>query len=291
MAPNYDILAVDLDGTLLRPDGSVSEANRIALDRARDAGMDIVICTGRGLSECAHVCVSAGQTGPVVVASGSITADPTTGATLHRVPMQRDMLDQAVAIALDADQVPAVYKDAHAAGYDYLLVQAGERQIDPVLAWWFDHHGLDTRTIAAIADDPHPELTVRVGVCVDASIAAPIAESLALAFGPRATMHNFPAVVGTEHGERVVHIIEVFDARAHKWAAIERLATERRVPISRVAAIGDEVNDVTMLRGAGLGIAMGNAVPEAVKAADVRTESNTEDGVARAIERILDGAW
>ena len=63
--------------------------------------------------------------------------------------------------------------------------------------------------------------------------------------------------------------------------------TERTV----IAAIGDEVNDLAMIEGAGLGIAMGNAVASVKKAARVQTLSHAEDGVAHAIDRILSAEW
>ncbi|HVZ94165.1 MAG TPA: HAD hydrolase family protein, partial [Phycisphaerales bacterium] len=75
------------------------------------------------------------------------------------------------------------------------------------------------------------------------------------------------------------------------WTAIHRLAMEQRIPRERIASIGDEVNDLAMIEGAGLGIAMGNAVPAIKEAAKAHTESNAKDGVARAIERILNGEW
>jgi hydroxymethylpyrimidine pyrophosphatase-like HAD family hydrolase len=72
---------------------------------------------------------------------------------------------------------------------------------------------------------------------------------------------------------------------------VHRLALEQRIPRERIAAIGDEVNDIAMIEGAGLGIAMANAVPQVKKAAKVETASNADDGVARAIEKILSGEW
>ena len=67
------------------------------------------------------------------------------------------------------------------------------------------------------------------------------------------------------------------------------------IPASRIAAIGDEVNDLAMIEGAakggGLGIAMGNAIDVVKRAAKRHTESNTQDGLARAIDRMLSGEW
>ena len=63
--PRYDILAIDLDGTLLGADGQVSPGNRAAVERARRAGMLVLPCTGRGLVECQEVLAQFDHTGPV----------------------------------------------------------------------------------------------------------------------------------------------------------------------------------------------------------------------------------
>ena len=68
-------------------------------------------------------------------------------------------------------------------------------------------------------------------------------------------------------------------------------AASKAVPTERIAAIGDEINDLSMISNAGLGIAMANAATRVREAADQITESNNEDGVAHAIERMLDGVW
>ena len=65
----------------------------------------------------------------------------------------------------------------------------------------------------------------------------------------------------------------------------------RRPSAAEMAAIGDQINDLTMIRGAGLGIAMGNAIQPVKDAARQRTRGHHEDGVAHAIEQILSGAW
>ncbi|MBK7403841.1 MAG: ribosomal RNA small subunit methyltransferase A [Phycisphaerales bacterium] len=109
------------------------------------------------------------------------------------------------------------------------------------------------------------------------------------------TVHNFPAVVAPDDathwaGGAVAHILECFDARADKWNAVRRLAAERGIEPARIVAIGDQVNDVSMIRGAGLGVAMGNAIEPVREAAAHVTRSNAEDGVAHAIGMVLAGS-
>ena len=83
--------------------------------------------------------------------------------------------------------------------------------------------------------------------------------------------------------------VEITHRDATKGAALEFLCGHLGIPAAQAAAFGDERNDCSMLRAAGLGVAMGNAAPEARAAANAVTASNDEDGVARMVLRLLEG--
>jgi hydroxymethylpyrimidine pyrophosphatase-like HAD family hydrolase len=300
MALRYDLLAVDLDGTLLGPDGRVSDANARAVARARDAGLTILPATGRGLVESGRVLRAIDHDGAVVVAGGAVTAEARSGKTIDRAVMPDWLVRDAVEHIHGHGHVAAVLKDADAAGYDYLVVRGeGRAEADPVLKWWFEMTGVSVRTVDRLEDDDCPELTVRVGCTAVDDEAEPLTVTLQRELGERALLHRFTTVAAPatlsnrDDGERQrrVHVVEVFDTRAGKWGAIGRHAGRLGIDLSRVAAIGDETNDVDMLRGAALGIAMGNAVEAAKAVADRVTTTNAEDGLARAIDLILAGEW
>lgn len=296
------VLAIDLDGTLLGPDGKVSDANVRAVGKAREAGMRVVICTGRGWAECRHILRAIDQAGEVVVAGGSIIAQGQSGRTLHRFAMASHLVEQSVGTLLEHGHAALVLKDPSEAGMDYLVIEGEDNRgrIDPITRWWFETMRLKVRTAPSLLHDEHPEHTVRVGACAPARALAPLADRLRASLGDDALLHQFGAVAPRGHdtspspghppsGE--VHVLEVFDARATKWTAITHLLAQWGVGASGVAAIGDEVNDLPMLRGAGLAVAMGNAIPEARRTAHHQTRSNDQDGVAHAIEMILSGQW
>ncbi|TVQ64347.1 MAG: hypothetical protein EA379_01700 [Phycisphaerales bacterium] len=301
--PRYDILAVDLDGTLFDPRGRVSEANVRAIDAARAAGIEVVICTGRGLIEsrsaieaiCARSCMPHLEEAPVIVAGGAIVADASTGRTVHRWPMNFDLVRRVAARLHDAELAAMVLKDPDAAGFDYLIVDTGE--LDPVNLWWFERMGVVRRHVPTLDHDEHPEHTVRVGFAASSERIIALGQEIMEEFRDQATLHHF-AAVSNKHNksdnysiDHTVHILEAFDPDVNKWTALSWLADRRGVPRERVAAIGDEINDLTMVRGAGLGVAMANAVDPVRDIADRHAPSNAEDGVAYAVERILDGRW
>ena len=297
MPRRYDMLALDLDGTVLDPTSRVRPAVAEAIGRARDAGMLVAICTGRGLPESREALDAIGQTDPVIVAGGSIIADPRTGRTLHRFPMHPTLTNRLTERLLSRGHPVLVLKDPDAAGFDYLVVTGRRRLVlDPVTQWWFEEMAVSIRLATSLERDPHPEHTVRVGVCAHSSELDELERLVRADFEDTVTVHNFPAVVAPDDathwaGGAVAHILECFDARADKWNAVRRLAAERGIETARIAAIGDQINDVSMIRGAGLGIAMGNAIEPVREAAVQVTRSNAEDGVAHAIGMVLAGEW
>jgi len=297
VAVRYALLAIDLDGTLLDSRGRVSERNRAAVLAARDAGARVIVCTGRGLAECRHVLDAIGQRDPVVVAGGSIIADPASGRTLHRFSVPESLVERAVHRLIEHKHPALVLKDPGEAGYDYLVVHGeAEHPLDPVTRWWFDSMNVRVRYARRLDEDEHPEHTVRVGACGLSGTLASIKADLAGLTGDDAHIHHFPAVVAPHHVKQtddgqVLHILELFNPTANKWSAISRLASGWEITPSQIAAIGDEINDVSMIRGAGLGVAMGNAVPPVRDAATRHTTRNDEDGVADAIGHMLRGTW
>ncbi len=259
--------------------------------------MRVVVCTGRGLVECRRYLDAIGQRDAAIVAGGSIIADPTTSRTIHRFAMDLELVRLVVDRLIETDHPALVLKDPLEAGYDYLVVR-GPRQLrlDPVMDWWFDTMSVRVRTTDHLHEDEHPEHTVRVGAFGYSDQLHAVAEDLRPAIEGRGHLHNFPAVVGPEHLPRLregqsFHILELFNEGADKWSAIRWLAERDGIDPRRVATIGDEVNDISMIRGAGLGIAMGNAIEPVRNAAKRHAPTNNDDGVAHAIGEILSGRW
>ncbi len=285
-----DLIAIDLDGTLMGTDEQVSRANIDAVHRARDAGIGVLICTGRGLCECKTALNAIDQQDPVMVAGGSIIADPVSGNTLHRFTMQHHIVDQAINMFHGAKCPVLVMKDPSEIGYDYLIVHSDEEHpIHPITEWWIESHRLRVKYANRLEHDEHPEHTVRVGIVAPSSISNPLSKELIETLGDQAWLYDFPCVMPPDHAGDVVHIIEMFAAKINKWTAITWYLDQHGIDPSRVAAIGDQVNDVAMIEAAGVGIAMGNAIQEVQGHAQYTTATNDNDGVAHAINAILDG--
>ncbi len=296
MARRYDLLALDLDGTLLTPDGHVHPENAAAIARARAEGLTVTICTGRALIETRRVIDAVQQRDPVIVCGGAMVADPLSGQTLERFTMDRGLVERVTAFLHERGFAALLLKDPYPTGFDYLVVSKnGLEDIDPATRWWLDHQGIGARAVNRLDDDPHPEHTVRIGAYSTNKPILDFAQELKSTFHAEVMLQHFTGALmparRLQLGIESVHIVELFNPQADKWQALSRLASRLGVPRERVCAVGDENNDLSMITHAGLGIAMGNA-SSAVKAAAKRhTDSNANAGVARAIEKVLSGEW
>jgi HAD superfamily hydrolase (TIGR01484 family) len=286
--PRIDVLAIDLDGTLLDPNHEVSQRNIDAVRRARDAGITVLVCTGRGLGESINVMRAIDQQEPVMVAGGSIIADPTTGETLHRFTLSDQVVRKATDLFHEVGCPALVMKDPAEINYEYLVLHSDdEHPIHPITEWWFNDHQLRVNYAPHTHHDEHPEHTVRVGMCAESSISNPVTERIVRELGDDVWLYDFPCVMPDSHSGEIVHILELFAHRINKWAAISWYLQRHDIDPQRVGAIGDQVNDVPMMEQAGIGIAMGNAVDQVKAHARFATADNRSDGVALAIDAIL----
>ena len=285
------LLALDLDGTLLRPDGTVSDANLDAVRRAHDAGILVVPCTGRAWREARDVTEQLPMLDIGVFVTGAAVCRLSDGEALDLAVIEPHLAERLVAHLAPLPEAVLVFQDAGATGCDYLVTGSG--QLSGNTEWWFGHTGAIAHFQSEVtADDLHH--TLRVGVVTDAERMVEIEASVKEAFGDEVFCHSFAAVSGPASAperREMIHVLEVFGTGTDKWRGLSYLAAEHEIAAQEVVAIGDEINDLAMVEQAGCGIAMANAVDPVKAAADQMTAANTEDGVARAIDKVLDGTW
>src|SRR5262245_43545924 len=179
----FDLLVIDLDGTLLNRGRLVSPQNQAAIHAARHAGIEVIIATGRSLKESHRAIEALDHQGLVVAAGGSLLCDAATGATIDRRVIPHEIV-QCVTSALIGDgHKVLILKDSHVTGYDYVVVGAGD--LDPASQWWFDHLPVEVKHIDRLEDDFHPEDTLRAGAVAGHDRIAPIAAALRQSIGDR----------------------------------------------------------------------------------------------------------
>jgi 5-amino-6-(5-phospho-D-ribitylamino)uracil phosphatase len=281
MPSHWNILACDLDGTLIGWDRKINERDLEALRLARDAGFHVAVCTGRNSRESTRVTAALGLTGLGVFANGAMVCDMSTCATVDSQPIDDAAVDQAVAffaarghpVLLLADdpgtRQPEYYLTTHGpthrATTDWLLVnRVSARQVDSIPA--------------AIRGR-----IVRLGIVTEVAEGPPLHDDLQRRFAGRATTHSIYSPAYN------CQIIEFFRHGTNKWTGIEHLARVMNLPADSVIAVGDDTNDIDMLRGAALSFAMGDAKPEVQAAAKRVTAPQADCGLAQMIDQLLAG--
>ena len=284
------MIAVDLDGTLLDSRGRVSDANAAALQRAHDAGALVVPCTGRGWRE-SHSALGVfahNGTAPGVFVGGALVSDFVTGEPLEIAALEPTLAMRIVEHLFDQPEALLLYRSAHHVGHDYLVTGTGALSANT--RWWFE------ATEALVHENREPTLedmhhTMRVGLVATEDRMAQIIRLVREAFhDDEAFVHAFGGVTEAVV-ERAIHVLEVFAPNVDKWRGLSWLARQHGIESAEVAVIGDQINDIAMVREAGCGVAMANAVPALRDIADRHTGHCNESGVAQAIDALLSGQW
>lgn len=267
----FDLIALDLDGTALMPDNTVSERTKEAVRRARQAGMHVVIATGRICAEAREFAREIGADDTMVTSGGATLSSVKYGTCSVRISMPWEPAVRAAAVVERIGMTAMVY--------------AGERLlITPYDEIEFGRYKSNEGYLAAKQ--------------VEASVAEYIAnerlsvDKIFVRSSDDANLRYARTQLETIPGVRVMSSatdnIEIISPIADKGMALGMLCRTLGTNLSRAAAIGDSENDLEMLHAVALPVAMGNAT-DAVKAACRRvTATNAMDGVAKAIEEILD---
>ncbi len=273
----YRLIVTDVDGTILTPEGELSPRMLRAARLAHERGVTLALATARRWTGAEPVARALGAARSLILYDGALRRTFPGGAVEAVDPLAADVAREAATrIAANGLRVVAQYSLA-----------AGERMV-------------------ATAETPHGEWMepylamfsrqVRYRP-LDALLTGTRKPLRLVSFGPLETLGTVAdSLAGLPAGWQILPMgsygvaeLTVFSQGASKGAALTRLAADLGVPVEETMAIGDGVNDISMLRAAGLGVAMGHAAPHVRAAADVATASNAEDGAARAIERYALG--
>ena len=274
----YQLLALDVDGTLLDPAGDLRPRVRQAVSAVLARGLKVVICTGRRFRTAREVAEELGLAGPLVVHNGALIKDFASGATLHYTYLPPHVYHQGLEL-LSQVSTPMIYVDAF------------HEQIDILTSSLDQAHPFQRVYLQATADYCRigGEMgtlplhgVVMLSIIADVTSLSAVRDRVETALGQHARVNLL-----ANNKKYPGHILEIIHPEVSKWQALEQLAVQEGIAPSQIMAVGDDWNDLEMLRHAGLGIAMGNA-PDGVKAvADYVTASNAEDGLAEALDHFV----
>ena len=273
--PDYRLIALDLDGTLLSSSKQLSAENAAALQLASEHGALIVPTTGRFFGGMPQVIQELPYLRYVITINGAQVLDIQSGKSIYRAELP---LDCALAILEYLDTLPVIY-DCYCDSWGW-MTRAMQETAPKFIT---DAHSLkmvqELRTpvdelkcyLRARGDDVQ-KIQLFVGnVSHRPAIMAELTR-------------RFPETVVSSS---LANNIEINTGAANKGSAVRALAMHLGIPMEQTIAFGDGGNDLSMIRMCGLGVAMANACPEVLAAADRVTGSCDENGVAAVLQTIF----
>jgi Cof subfamily protein (haloacid dehalogenase superfamily) len=268
---SYRLLALDIDGTIVGSDLAIPNVVAQAIAAAQARGIRVTLATGRMFGATLPFAMQLGIRDPLICYQGGMVRDPISGEIYEHTLMSGELAAEAIKLLQAAGIFTIAYID------ERLCVAERRPELDMYLQW-------------------HPEgAEVVVAPDLAAYVAATPPTKLLFSAEPEVVEREMLRMAG-HFGERLAvirsHAIfgELTSQGISKGAALKALAHRLEIPREQVVAIGDHENDLPMIAWAGLGLAMGNAIPVVREVADAIIPSVDQAGVAWAIEKYLLGA-
>lgn len=264
------LIATDLDGTLLGPDGRVSQSSAQAVKMARELGVIVCLVSGRIHAQCLPFHTQLGLDTPIIAVNGAWIQHG--AGLLERRPLPNDAFEEAFRFMRPGISALAAINDKMV----YLTENKG--YISGLMG--FKENGIhfsETKTYDELLERVRASGCESLGFYSDEPGAlTPIRAELAARFPETLDITSSWATN-----------FEVCAGGVNKGYGVERLAQIYGIAPKDVLALGDHDNDVSMFRFAGHSVAMGNASAAARAAAQFVTATNANDGFAEAVERFV----
>ena len=277
--PSIRLLATDIDGTLLNPQFQISERDLAALRRARAAGIEVVLVTGRRHTFALPIAQQLGFDLWLISSNGAVTRS-LNGETFHRdmMPAETCLRVCRAMQKFRGNTVLTFDKESRGA-----IVLEYMDELSTSIRRWLEKNMEFIEFVVPIEDslvtDP-----------VQAMFCGSMARMVQARHGLKnAGLDGQVTVLRTEYPARDLSMIDVLSGGCSKGHALRRWAEHRGISREQVMAIGDNHNDVEMLEFAGHAVIMGNACVELQARGWTPTLPNDQCGVAAAVEEVLEG--
>jgi Cof subfamily protein (haloacid dehalogenase superfamily) len=281
------IIASDMDGTLLNGKQEVSEGNRKALLEAQERGVQVVVATGRSYEEARYVLKEAGITCPIICVNGAEVrneegrvVDTNSIEEEKALDIMRILKDLGIYFELYTNK--GVYTEDYERGIQSIIdifktanPETSEQAIRDAAQERFEkgHIKVVDDYSEAFSNDNvvYKFLVFSFDECLLQTAKDQLERAGGLAI----------SASGREN-------LEVTSVNAQKGIALKKLIEEKGLRTEEALAVGDNLNDLSMMQVVGRPVAMENAAEEILDFCRYKTSSNEEDGVARAIYEALE---
>jgi len=273
-----DLLVADLDGTLL--DSKVRVTDRVldALARLAESSIRFLPATGRRFPRAIEIFEQMDYDGPAIVSGGAVIKEVRSGQTIRIADFPQVCLQEILALLREIGHSPVLMTDTHDQGFDFYA--ATDRFSTPEMDGYFAINSHRARIDPSILENP-PEGIITGYLMGTQQKMESIAAELHARLDGRFHTHVLPSP--SYNG----WLCELVPLGGSKWDAIAWLAQKWEIESDQICAIGDDMNDLVMIRAAGMGVAMENGRAELKSAADRIAPSNDADGVAEVIDWLL----
>lgn len=268
----YKLIAIDMDGTLLRSDKSISQKTKEALISLQKQGVKLALCSGRqitGMLEAAEILEISKYGGIIAGYNGGKILDAKTNDIIYENSLPNEL---AVKILkhLEKFKVTPIVDDNK-------FIYTNQLK-DPILRKEAEDNRLIIKEIDNVADyvkfDP-----IKILVTAPEDVFKNIGT-------PEEILEPFLNDIDYAFSSPV--FLEVNKKGVNKSVAVKKICELLNISIKEVIAFGDGGNDIKMLKDAGLGVAMGNAVDFVKNISDEITLSNNEDGIVHTLSKYFD---
>ncbi|UXA07065.1 HAD family hydrolase [Mycobacterium sp. SMC-2] len=263
------LIACDVDGTLFDDNETITPRTRDAVRAAVAAGATFVVATGRPPRWIRPVVDALGFAPTAVCANGAVVYDPATDRVMSARTLPVDALAELAELATRVIPgaglaVERIGESAHDTATPQFISSPGYEHA------WLNPDNTEV-SIEDLLSAPAIKLLIRRSGARSADMAAVLTKHVGI---------EGDITYSTNNG-----LVEIVPLGTSKATGVEEVARPLQISSGEVVAFGDMPNDLSMLRWAGHGVAMGNAHPEVLAAADEVTAANNDDGVGRVLER------
>ena len=287
----FKLVAIDLDGTMLNQYGIVTQKTKNSIKKAQENGIEIMIASGRPIDSVKTISKEIGSENYFISGNGSIIYDIKKDEIIYENVLKKQKALEIIKICEENSIFYNVYteKEIIAKNLQYNVLYYHKENLTKseedkthvnIVEDIYDYiEKTDSKVLKVMICDKHQ--TIFNAIMRKLKEVDDI-EVLEVSHMSRKIIRQ-----GTEEIPIEYFYTEISAKNVDKWTALEFLKEKLQISSEEIVAIGDNVNDKKMIEKSGYGIAMGQSAPQIKEIADYITDSNVDDGVANALDKLL----
>lgn len=288
----YKLIAIDIDGTLLDSYGDISEENKKAIKDATEKGIQVVLSSGRISGSIKNIANEVGANKYLISCNGALIYDIEKEEEIYNKYLTKDKVLEIIKLCEENSIFYTVYTTntliTKSLNHNILFYNnenkknSSERKIDMNI----------TENIYSYVENYDKDDFLKVVICdsdkmIFSRIISILKKKKHIEVLEVEHMSKKSIKSGTEDVELSYFYTEITNENVNKWTATKYLIDQLGIKKEEIIAIGDNINDIEVLKHAGVGIAMGNSSPEVKKISKYVVSDNDSNGVAEAINKYV----